>query len=324
MHRSPFPRIAAGTAALALALAACSSDNESGEDSSAAGYPLTVDNCGEELVIESEPQTVMTIGTSAIALLDAAGASDRIIARAGEFGSELPQGLEQPPSDAEIVDPADPTAEKIIGAGADIVVGYGLFNAAPEDLEAVGTPNVVIEGECNHDEAAVAPIDFDAVFADIERLGRIFGTEETARASVEEMRAAMSELESDVPAERRSAAVVYYFSAAASMSARGGLSISSDILDRAGLDDVYGDEQAAYLEASFETLLDADPEVVVLAYGLYGESFEEAREQFLSEPGADDLQAVRDGLLIGVPASDLYADPGALRGLRAVLEGSAT
>lgn len=305
-----------------VALTACSTTVA---DSEVEGpYPLTIENCGAEVEITSEPATVMTIGTSAIALLDAAGASDRITARSGEFGAELPEGLETPPDNAPIVDPSDPTAEVIIGAEPDIIVGYGLFNAAPEDVAAAGIPEIVIDGECSHDAALTAKTDFNAIFADVERLATIFGAQTAAAENLADLRGELDRLTAAASnhSERGTAAVVYYFSESSSLSARGGQGIADDVLDRAGFDNVYGDEPSVYLEANVETLLDADPDTIVLAYGLHGESFEDAKLHLLSEPGARELSAVTADRVIGVLASDLSPDPGALRGLRAVLEGT--
>ena len=314
----------AALAAASLSLAACGTGPEAEEAGEAGGeFPLTVTDCGEEVTIEAEPQTVLSIGHSAVALLDAAGASDRIIARSGEWDAPLPADLNDPPTDAEVIEPGDPVAETIIGAGADIVVGYGLFEADPATLESAGITNLVVTGECNHDESVVGATGFDTVFEDIERFGEVFGTQETAAASLDALNAELAELEGQATGQGRIAAAVYYWSSSAGMSAYGGLSIAHDILDRAGFEDVYGEEQAAYVSASFETLLDADPEVIVLGYGVYGETFEEAREKLLAEPGAADLRAVQNDQIVGVSASDLNPDQGAIRGLRTVLEGTA-
>ena len=101
---------------------------------------MTIENCGDELTIDSEPESVLSIGTSAVELLDAAGASDRITARAGEFGNDLPDNLQHAPDDAPIIDPTDPAIETIVGTEADIIVGYGLLNASAEDVAAAGIP----------------------------------------------------------------------------------------------------------------------------------------------------------------------------------------
>ncbi|MFC4334184.1 ABC transporter substrate-binding protein [Salininema proteolyticum] len=304
-------------AVLAVTAAGCSAP-ESSPDSDAE-FPMTVDNCGEDLVIESRPERVLTIGHSAVELLDAAGASDKITARAGEFGADLPDGLDTPPTDVDIIDPADPGAEKIIGSGADIVVGYGLFNAEPADLREMGVPNLVVHGECNHDDRVTEPVDFGTVIDDIERLAAVFGTEKAAEENVSAISSEIDALSGTAPGDRRSAAVVYYFSAAGDMSAQGTLHISNDVLDLAGFDNAFTDE-ANYVPSSLESLLDADPEVIVLSYGVYGEDFATARAKLLSEPGAEDLRAVRSGDIVGIPAADLAPDPGAVDGLASLLE----
>lgn len=309
---------------MALSLTACSTaPGASSTDSSAAKstYPLTIENCGDELSIDSEPASILTIGTSALSLLDAAGAADRIVSRSGEFGAELPVNLATDLSEVPIVDPSDPTTEKIVGASADVVVGYGLFNSTDEDLTAAGVDNIVIDGECSHDAALTDATDFEAIFADIERLGSVFGTGDVAAENVAALRAELDELGAAAPTgDPQSAAVVYYFSSASTLSARGGQGIAHDILDRASLTNVYGEEASVYLETNIETLLDADPAVIVLAYGLYGEDFETAKAHLLTEPGASDLTAVQNNAVVGVLASDLAPDPDAIRGLRSVLE----
>ncbi|MGP5008591.1 ABC transporter substrate-binding protein [Brachybacterium tyrofermentans] len=316
--------IAVGTA---LALAACAGGPaaETEDPDTGASYPMTVPNCDEELTISEEPQSVLSIGTSAVELLDAAGASDRITARAGEFGSELPEGLRHTPDDAPIIDPADPAIETIVGAEADIIVGYGLLGASPEDVAAAGIPNVIIDGECGHGTALSGKTDFEAIFADVERLAGIFGTEDVADENLAQMRQELETLTATAGngGQTQTGAVVYYFSESAAMSARGGLGIADDVLARAGLDNVYGDEDSVYVEgANIETLLDADPHSIVLAYGLWGETFEEAKQRLLADPGAANLTAVQNDRIIGVLASDLAPDPGALRGLRTILEAT--
>ncbi|MEL0625693.1 ABC transporter substrate-binding protein [Salinibacterium amurskyense] len=321
------PIISAAVAALVLGASGCATQAEETTDDAAtnASYPITIDNCGADLSIEGEPETILTIGTSALSLLDAAGAADRIVARSGEFGAALPEDLSIDLSGVEIVDPSDPTTEKIVGANADVVVGYGLFNSTDEDLAASGITNIVIEGECSHDAGLTSATDFDAIFADIERLGAVFNTSDVAAENVAELKAELDELEADAgTAEEKSAAVVYYFSPASTLSARGGLGIANDILARAGMNNVYAAEESVYLETNVETLLDADPDVIVIAYGLYGEDFETAKALLFDEPGTSDLTAVKNGTVIGVLASDLAPDPDAIRGLRTVIDSTAT
>lgn len=331
-HRIRAAAVAAASAGLLLAGCSASAPPAGGTASPPGGgtgttYPLTIDNCGEELVIPSEPARVLTLGGSAIALLDAAGASDRITARAGEFGAGLPEGLSVPPTGAEIIDPADPSIEVIVGAEPDIIVGYGLFAASEEDVAAAGIPNVIVAGDCNHVGERTDRTDFETIFGDIARYGQIFDTRAAAEPAIEALRGELAELRESAADSGRggggeSAAAVYYFSDSAALSAHGGLGITDEVLAIAGFENVYGEELASYLTVNIETLLEADPHTLVIVYGLYGESAEEARERVLAEPGTADLRAVREGRVIAVPTNDLTPDPGALRGLRILLEGT--
>lgn len=313
----------------ALALSACTpSQADPGAaatpSASAAAFPMTITDCGEEVTVDAAPQSVMTIGSDAISLLDAAGATGLITARSGEFGADLPEGLTEPPTDAPVVDPSDPTTEQIVGSGADVVIGYGFFSADPTALADAGIATLTVSGECGHDGGgAVEPVSFDAVVADVERFGALFGTSETAAASVADLRERIAQVEAGRPASERTAATVYYFSSSSPLSAYGGTGIIQSMMAGAGLENVYGDQPKTYLEISLESLLDADPEVIVLAYGLHGDSLDEATARFLAEPGVADLQAVRAGRILGVPANETTATPAAVAGIERLQQGVA-
>lgn len=315
-------KLAALGAATLLALAGCATPAATpsvAPSSAAASHPLTVTDCGKEVTFQAAPTKVMTIGSDAIALLDAAGAADRIIARSGEFGAELPAGLSHPPAGATIVDPSDPTTEKILGSGAETVIGYGFFKADPKALADAGITLLTISGECGHDaNAEVKPVDFDLILGDVTRFGQVFGTAEVAEQSVSRLNARIKAVQDAKPAAARSAAAVYYFSSTAPMSAYGGAGILHTQLAVNGLTNVYGDQPKTYLEVSTESLLKADPEVIVLAYGLFGENFETAKKRLLAEPGAKDLRAVKAGRIIPLLSNQTSASPAAVDGLEAL------
>lgn len=306
----------------ALLLGGCGSSTGSvAAGTSGGGYPVTVQDCAGEKTFDRRPERVMTIGTAAISLLDAAGASDRITARAGEFGAPLPKDLRTPPSDADVVDPSDPTAESIIGAGPDVVYGYGLFNAKPEALEQAGIPMLTVAGECGHDASTgkAKDIDFRTVSDDVRRLGKVFGTSDVADKSADDLDAEVAALSRKSTGGGASAAWLYFFSSTEPLSAYGATSMANAVLDAAQLENLYGDQQESYVKVSMETLLKDDPEWIVLSYGLYGESEADARKQLLAVPGAEDLTAVKEGRLVLVPGTSSESSQQSLQGLRAVV-----
>jgi iron complex transport system substrate-binding protein len=313
-------RMAAVLALTALALSGCGSAATT--ESAAPGdiYPLEVTDCVGDVTISEEPQSVLTIGMAAVALLDAAGASDKITARSGEFGAELPASLESPPSDADVIDPSDPAAEAIIGADPDVVFGYGLFNAKPDVLNQAGIEVLTVAGECGHDPSSgdSEQISFAMVTEDIRRLGTVFGTTPEAEQNADQIDAEVSDLSGSVTKDG-SAAWVYYFSSSDPLSAYGATSMADAVMDAARLSNVFGDQKTSYLEVTVESLLEADPEWIVLSYGLFGESENEARRQFLAEPGVQELSAVKAGRLVLVQAAGSEPSPASVVGLKAIV-----
>ncbi|MGL5817023.1 MAG: ABC transporter substrate-binding protein [Phycicoccus sp.] len=330
-HRSPryAPRrrrtaaAVLGAAAL-LTTTACGSDAESAEVGSTAPatgasrttYPVTIQDCGKEVTFEKAPEKVMTIGSDAISLLDSAGAADRIMARSGEFDAALPAGLEAPPEKAKVVDPSDPTTEQIVGSGAEVVIGYGLFKADPAALDAAGIRVLTVTGECGHDAGtAPTPVTFDTVIGDIERFGTLFDTADTAQETVDALQARVDAVAAKAPDTTRSAATVYYFSSSSPLSAYGGTGIMQSVMKESGLENAYGKEPKTYVEISLESLLQSDPEVVVIAYGLHGDTWEQAKARFLAEPGVKDLAAVKADRVVGLPANETSASSSSVAGL---------
>lgn len=71
----------------------------------------------------------------------------------------------------------------------------------------------------------------------------------------------------------------------------------------------------AYLTISVESLLEQQPDWIILSYGLYGESEEDARQKFLASPGVDSLTAVSQNRLVLLPASASAPSPSGVAGL---------
>ncbi|MEZ5087964.1 MAG: ABC transporter substrate-binding protein [Tessaracoccus sp.] len=283
-----------------------------------SAFPLTVDDCGATVELEARPERILTVGTAAVELLDAAGASQYIAARTGEFGAGLPEGLSSPPSDDLIVDPADPTTEQIITSDPDLIYGYGLFNADVEQIRDAGIPVLTVQGECGHDATTeVGERGWLSITDDIRRLGAIFGTQSAAEAAAQELEDRIVAVER--PATGETVAWVYYFSSEDAVSAYGGTGLPATVLESTGLENVYGDQSETYLTVSTESLLEAQPDWIVLTYGLYGETEEQAKEKFLSEPGISALKAVAEDRIVLVPAGTSSPSPRTIEGLEKIV-----
>ncbi|MGL5810526.1 MAG: ABC transporter substrate-binding protein [Nocardioides sp.] len=309
-----------GTVPLAFAVlltAACGAESpqrESAEAERADRFPLTVDSCGDAVEITDEPTQILTVGTTAVNTLAALGKADLIVARAGEFGSPLTGEAAEAADDVPVITDEDPTQEQIIGSGADLVIGYGLFNADADDLAAAGVQSLVTAGDCGHDGAAELPTGFDAVKTDLENLGTLLGATETAadvRVGMDErLRSVREQVSGEEPT---TAAAVYFFADA--LSVNGNRSFVHAQLEQIGVTNVFADLDESFVEGNREELIASDPDVIVLSYGFAGETFEKAKAQFLQVPGVDRMRAVAAGRIVGIPTDLRDPDPSAVEGV---------
>ncbi|APU16466.1 ABC transporter substrate-binding protein [Actinoalloteichus fjordicus] len=279
-----------------LTVAACGGVAEPAP--TAAGYPLTVDNCGREVTISAPPSRLYVIGGEAGTLVHAAGGVDRISTFSPLIGEPLgaaagPLGAtEQVP----IQSSRDISRELIINAMPDLVVSYGLNDFDPSDLAAAGIPTLIISGYCGGFGAGQSEVDdpLAGVYADIALLGRVLETEAEASAAVADLQArvdAVRDAAEAAPPDESTTAAVFVAGADSPLGAYGRRSMIHQQLDYAGLSNVFEDTDERLFEPNTEALIDAAPERIIVLY----------------EPGDVTEQVVRDTItsrpeLAGIPA----------------------
>jgi iron complex transport system substrate-binding protein len=299
--------------ALAAALLSAGCGDSDGTASTAEAesvFPLTIDNCGEQVTLDQRPEAIFTSGTTPVNLLVGVGAADAIVGRSGEFGQELVEGVGEAVDDVPVVTPDRPTAEVVIGSGADLMFSDppNLEGLRPQ-LEAAG---VRVLSTCNHDT-------FEEVWSSVELLGRMMGTEDRASTLVAGLEERLGEVAASRLGGDSSAAVVSVFQN--TLYADGNATLKHSMLEVLGLRNVFADQDQETFEVNVETLIDADPEVIVLAYGSDGETFQDARQILSGTPGAGQITAVRSNAIVGIPFTLSFGSPQAVDGLEGLAEG---
>jgi iron complex transport system substrate-binding protein len=157
------------------------------------------------------------------------------------------------------------------------------------------------------------------MWASLELLGRMMGTEAQTHTLVEGLQDRLEAVQSSRPGRDRSTAVVSVFQN--TLYADGNATLKHSMLETLGLRNVFADQDQETFEANIEELIGAEPEIIVLAYGSDNETFEDARRILAATPGADQIPAVRDDAIIGIPFTLSYASPQALDGLEGLADG---
>jgi iron complex transport system substrate-binding protein len=311
---------------LAIVLGACS--NQGGQHASASGatpnvaaaFPMTVQSCDREITIPRQPKRVVTQGPEAPALVAAAGGANLVVARNAEGGplGEYAQALQHAP-----VLPGDTLSrEAIVGQRPDLVINRGSGNdLTADDLGQVGIPTVVVSGRCTDNQSGIkADGSFDQIYADIDRFGRIFGTETQAAASVADLRkrvAAFTAQATRTPAGT-TAAVVYISGSA--VYTYGKLATINTQLATLGLRNIFGDQDKRYIESSLETIIARDPDVLIVLTDVGALT----AQQVAALPQLASMRAVREGRVLSLPFGLSIASPLAVDGLQQLAEQLAT
>lgn len=288
-------------AVLALtALAACSGGAPSEEPTStasgdaAAGYPVTVDNCGYELTLDAPPERVVTIKSATTELALALGLGDRLVGAAFLDGP-FPEDLAAAGAEVPVLADTAPSAEVVLAAEPDLVLaGWESSFAADavgerDDLAALGVASYVPPAACQEDGYRPDPLTFDDVFAGIEQTGAVLGAPEEAATLVEEQREALETLAPG--AEPRTA--LWYSSGTDTPYVGGGTGAPQMIMEAAGLENIAADLETSWGSLGWETVAAAEPEVIVLVDSDWN-SAENKIEVLTANPVTAALPAVQE------------------------------
>lgn len=303
-----------------LVLAGCSAPTTPSDTSTTelgdTEYPLTVQNCGEEVTFDRAPERVMLLESAAVTLLDGLGVLDDVIARAGTFPAEYYDAelgarvaeIEVLSDDIDASGHLSISAEVVLGQQPDLVLGLpeGLTR---ETLYDGGANTLIQPVYCPGD---VGDATFEMLYEQIIEYGAIFDRAPEADALVEKLRERVAAVEaSTAGAPSRTAAVLYPSVGGGPVYAYGRSSMSQPQLAAAGFANVFADTGERVFEVSVEELIDRDPDVLIL---LYQGDQTGVLESVETLPGADALRALKnDNVLIQLfnftePATPLSVD----------------
>jgi iron complex transport system substrate-binding protein len=231
-------------------------------------YPVTIENCGRTLTIESAPQRVLATWQNTGEILLALGLEDRLVGvYYGLFYAELPEFAGRYDAFNLFPQMQRPSRELIVSTNADFV-----FSAYPtSDFNAdrgLVTAEEFIEAGANvygiTDQCIDNPQTFslDNTYQDILNIGIIFDVQERAEALVSEMQTRIAAVQEQI-ADLETVDVI--------MIDRGngpigvwGRGYESVLIELAGGRNLFGDAETSYVEVSLEAFATQDPDVFII------------------------------------------------------------
>ena len=270
----------------------------------ATDYPLTVDNCGFAVTFEKAPERVVTIKSTATELLLSLGLGSKIVGVGFQDGP-LPDDLAAAGANLAVLADKLPSQDVVLGTEPDFVYGGWESNFAADGagerptLQQLGVASYVAPAACR----TIKPpkLTFDSVFAEIAEMGAIFGVEDAAAKLIETQKASLASLVPDA----RGLTTVWYSSGTKAPYVGAASNAPGMIMDALGLKNIFGDVDDGWISASWEAVVDANPDVIILVDSAWNSAAQ--KKKLLAEnPITSKLDAVINQryLVIAFPASE--------------------
>ena len=210
-----------------------------------------VDATGARIALAQSAQRIVSLSPHATELIDAAGAGDRLVAVTQ--ACDFPARITTLPriSSAQGVN-----IEALIAAKPDLVIVWPAGNR-PQDIERIRALRIPV--------FASQPETLDTIADDIEKIGVLAGTARHARVAAEKVRERIRNL-GDLRATTNSDATrVFYQLGSGLLYTLNDRHPVMEIVARCGGRNVFGSLQQSAPQVSVEAVLNAQPQLIVLA-----------------------------------------------------------
>ncbi len=303
-------------------MSACGSDSPSATAASTApaaaaatSYPVVLRNCSREVRVERAPERVVTINQPATELLLTLGLGERMVGSVS-WNDPVAPALAADNAKVPVLSREFASFERVLKTEPDFV--YATFDysftdegVAPRDrFEQLGVATYQSSSECGGQTAQQeAALTIDDLYAEIGDLAQIFGIEARGEELVGSLRARMARAAGGLDAGDVSLA--WWYSATKAPYIAGCCGAPGLVTRAIGARNAFAGNRQLWPEIGWESLLERDPDVLVLADLTRGDDGDsaEAKIRFLeSDPVAKRLTAVRNRRYVVLAGSDM--DPG--------------
>lgn len=255
-------------------------------------FPLTVqDDLGRSVTFARLPRRIVTLQPSATEMAFALGLGDRVVG-VTTFCDYPPEAQKK----TKVGEPLSPNLERLLMLHPDLVlVPFGTPREFLERMEALKIPYL---GQDPHT--------LEETLAWMRRIGQVAGLPAQAEKVVQALErrvAAVRQQTSRLPQKDRPVTLLVYWTDP--LMSFGPHTFGDDLIRLAGGRNLMGQATSAYPVVNWETVLQSDPEVILLT-GHTGKQ----QLSLQKMPGWTQLQAVRRGRVYEFSDGDLVTVPG--------------
>lgn len=307
----------------AVALAGCGAKvSEEKSEGKAAGsgrghYPVTIENCGVRTTYDRAPQRVVTNDVGITEIMFALGLEKHMAGYvAPDYKSSRPAPWTDGYDKVKRLSTKQINKELALDAKADLVFagwnyGFGEGDGfTPAALKKLGIGSYVLTESCRSGtgkQRGVMP-PLEALYADLETLGKVFDVEERADKLVAGFKKQVADAQAAIPKDGRRPTVFLYDDGRDQPVTAGAYAGPHDIITKAGGEHVMGDLKDTWTTVGWETVVERNPEVIVI--NNYGEVSAERKKEFLlSYPPLANVSAIKNKRIFVLDYVDLVESP---------------
>ncbi len=299
-------------------------------------YPLTIENCGSNVVIEKAPQRAVGLGQNSSEILLMLGLADRMAGSAIWVSPVLPE-LAGDNEKVHRIAANTPNFEAVVAREPDFIAAQFLTSVGPQgrvgtrqQFSDLGVPSYVSPTDCVVTDNSVSDgsrkkmFSMDLLYQEIDELSRVFDVAERGEKLIAEIKAREAAVRTRVADKAKNVSLAYWFSSPevagdAWMAGKNGA--SGYITQVLGAKNIIASEQEWPL-VGWEAIAADDPTVIVIGTmdrRTQGADDPAVKKKFLAtDPVVSKLEAVEKGHIVEMDAQAMNPTIRTITGLETV------
>lgn len=296
-----------------IALAACGSGGSNG-----SGDGVSFDNeiDGKKYTVEYDkhPERAVSLAGFTTEILLDLGLEDKMAGYAFQ-DNPVPDEFKDAIAKVKELAKENPSQEVLLDAKPDFLTGW---------LSSFGEKNFSPKfNEDNNIKFYLPRVEYDGatmetVYEDYMNIGKIFGVEDVAKKKVEKMKEEIQMVSDKVKDEKK--VKVFIFDSGEETAFTAGSSLPTDMIRLAGGENVFGKEKKKWLDVSWEKVIEADPEcIIVMKYDVSDDA--DGKIALLkNHPALKEVKAIKNNNIFVMGLSDVLAGPRDAKAIKTMAE----
>ncbi|QBI21995.1 hypothetical protein ER308_10475 [Egibacter rhizosphaerae] len=270
-------------------------------------------NCDREVTVDQPPERLVAVNTASIENLLALGLGDRMVAASGSI-DDVSEELQPELDGVDTLDTGGddyPSLERIIELEPDFL--YSVYPstfrddglASRDELDDLGVATYLAPSRCP-DRDEDEPLSFEEIWGEYTDLGELLDAEEAAEQLVAEQRDEVEQARDEVEQARDEVdgnlgmSAFWWDVGTADPLTGACCGAPAMIMDELGLINIFGDLDGHWSDASWEHVVEEDPDVIVMVD--FGDDDIERKREFIAEDATlSQLRAFEEDRVVVLP-----------------------